>query len=87
MCSGVIYQGYGSQDISQSQSLKNISNRITPRKIAQALMHRLPYEVNLDLRKRNENLLEKARQFQPTHLWMVGDNRAIHADTLASNQR
>lgn len=74
--------GYGSQDISRLKPEK-YSNRITPRKIAQALMHRLPYEVNLDLRKRNENLLEKAREFQPTHLWMVGDNRAIHADTLA----
>lgn len=75
-------QGYGSQDISTLKPEK-YSNRITPRKIAQAIMHRLPYDVNFDLRKRNTNLLEKAREFQPTHLWMVGDNRVIHADTLA----
>lgn len=75
--------GYGSQDISNIKPEK-YSERITARKVAQAVMHRLPYELNLDLRKRNANLLDYARQFQPTHIWLVGDNRAIHVDTLAT---
>ncbi len=75
--------GFGSQDIRTIKAEK-FSNRITPRKVAQAINQRLPYEINLDLRKRNANLLDYARQFQPTHIWLVGDNRAIHADTLAS---
>jgi len=28
-------------------------------------------------------LIEHARRFQPDMLWMIGDNRVIHADTLA----
>lgn len=75
--------GFASQDISTIKAEK-FSNRITPGKVAQAMMRRLPYDVNLDLRKRNANLLAYARKFQPTHMWLVGDNRAIHADTLAT---
>lgn len=75
--------GFTSQDISKVKAEK-FSNRITPRKIAQAIMHRLPYELNPDLRQRNANLLDYARKFQPTYIWLVGDNRAIHADTLAT---
>ncbi|MGB7340549.1 MAG: glycosyltransferase [Phototrophicaceae bacterium] len=75
--------GFVSQDISKVKAEK-FSNRITPRKVAQALLHRLPYDLNLDLRERNKKLLDYARKFQPTHIWLIGDNRTIHADTLAT---
>jgi spore maturation protein CgeB len=74
--------GFGSQDIASLRAEK-YTNRITAQRIAQAIMHRLPYEVNLELKKRNANLLEKARQFQPDIIWLVGDNTVVHADTLA----
>lgn len=75
--------GFGSGDIT-SLSAERYSDRITPQKVARAVMNRLPYELNLDLRRRNANLLAKVRAFQPTHVWLVGDNRVIHADTLAT---
>lgn len=74
--------GYGSQDIASLKAEK-YTRGITPRRIAQALNHRLPYQVNIELKKRNANLLEKAQQFQPDYLWLVGDNTVVHADTLA----
>lgn len=71
------------QNISRIKADK-YTNRITPQRIMQAVMQRLPYDLNLELRRRNQQLLAYARQFQPTHIWLVGDNREIHADTLAT---
>lgn len=73
--------GFASQDISTIKAEK-YTNHITPQRIAQAINHRLPYQLNPDLQKRNTKLLEYTRRFQPTHVWLVGDNRVIHADTL-----
>ncbi|GAB5490485.1 MAG: hypothetical protein Phog2KO_07000 [Phototrophicaceae bacterium] len=75
--------GFGSQEISSLKAEK-YTNRITPQRVAQAVMHRLPYTLNPELQKRNQNLLDHARQFQPDVIWLVGDNRVIHADTLAT---
>lgn len=75
--------GFGSQDITTLKAEK-YTNRMTPQRVAQAIMHRLPYDLNLDLRRRNANLLDHARKFQPEIIWLVGDNRTIHADTLAT---
>lgn len=75
--------GFGSRDISTLKAEK-YTNRITPQRVIQALNNRLPYAVNIDLRQRNANLLNYARQFQPTYIWLIGDNRVIHADTLAT---
>lgn len=74
--------GFGSQDVA-SLKAQTYTNRITPQRIAQALMYRLPYQLNLELKKRNANLLEKARRFQPDIIWLVGDNTIIHTETLA----
>lgn len=60
------------------------SQRITPGKIAAALASRVPPQVNPELRLRNQRLIEKARQFQPDILWMVGDNTVIYPATLAT---
>jgi spore maturation protein CgeB len=62
---------------------EKFTNRITPQRIAQAAMQRLPYRLNWELRERNANLLEQARRFQPELLWLNGDNTVIHAETLA----
>ncbi|MEL6524443.1 MAG: glycosyltransferase [Chloroflexota bacterium] len=75
--------GFGSQDIS-TLKFEQYTNRITVKRIMQAVSHRLPYRLNPDLRQRNANLIAQARRFQPTHLWLIGDNRVIHADTLAT---
>jgi spore maturation protein CgeB len=59
------------------------SQRITPGKIFNAAMRRLPPQMNPELRQRNANLLKKALEFQPDWLWLVGDNTVIYAETLA----
>lgn len=60
---------------------------LTPRKVWRAFMNRVPPEANLTLRQRNRHLLDKAREFQPDVVWMVGDNTIIYPDTLAAIQR
>lgn len=75
--------GFGSQDIA-SLKFEVHSQRITPGKVAQALMRRLPSQTNPDYRLRNQKLIEQARSFKPDILWMIGDNRVIFADTLAA---
>jgi spore maturation protein CgeB len=60
---------------------------ITPGKVAAALMNRIPPEINPDYHLRNQHLVEKAREFRPDWLWMVGDNTVIYAQTLAQIKR
>jgi len=60
------------------------SQGITPRKIVAALANRIPPEANPELRLRNQRLIEKAQQFQPDILWLVGDNTVIYSNTLAA---
>lgn len=57
---------------------------ITPMKLANALVNRMPPQVNPDARARNAALLAKARDFRPDLLWMVGDNTVITPATLAA---
>ncbi|MAU10349.1 MAG: hypothetical protein CL607_11045 [Anaerolineaceae bacterium] len=73
--------GYGPQDIRRLQA-NRFSEGITPQKVAQALMRRMPARANPDLRQRNQNLLERAKAFRPEIVWMVGDNREIYPETL-----
>ncbi|MCB9458345.1 MAG: glycosyltransferase [Anaerolineaceae bacterium] len=73
--------GYGPQDIRRLQA-DRFSEGITPQKVAQAVMRRLPAHTNPDLRQRNKNLLERAKAFKPEIVWMVGDNREIFPETL-----
>lgn len=63
------------------------SERITPRKLVEAAINRIPPEVNPDLRLRNRRLIDRARAFQPDVLWMVGDNTVITPSTLAAIKR
>jgi hypothetical protein len=60
------------------------SERITPGKIMNAALRRLPPNINPDYRQRNANLLRHAREFHPDVLWLVGDNTIIYAETLAA---
>lgn len=59
---------------------------LTPGKIINALARRVPY-ANPDYQLRNRHLIERARQFQPDILWMIGDNTVIYPDTLAAIKR
>lgn len=60
---------------------------LTPAKVVAGLLNRFPPEVNPDYRLRNQRLLEKAREFRPDWLWMVGDNTVIYPSTLAQIKR
>ncbi|MBW4437115.1 MAG: glycosyltransferase [Pleurocapsa minor GSE-CHR-MK-17-07R] len=55
---------------------------ITPGKILSAINNRIPPELRPDVRRRNADLLAKARAFRPDILWMTGDNTIITRDTL-----
>ncbi len=63
---------------------KKFSNRITPDKLINAALNRLPPQMNPSILTRNQRLLEKARAFRPDLLWMVGDNTVILPTTLAT---
>lgn len=78
--------GFGSGDVT-SLKFQAHSQRITPGKILQAALRRLPAQANPDYRIRNQRLIEQARQFQPDILWLIGDNTVIYADTLAAIKR
>ncbi len=60
---------------------------ITPRKLIEAALNRIPPGINPDLRLRNARLLAQARAFRPDLLWMVGDNTVIYPQTLAQIKR
>jgi hypothetical protein len=62
------------------------SEGITPAKLVSAALNRVPVELNPTARARNAELLARAREFQPDLLWMVGDNRVIYPETLATIQ-
>jgi len=59
------------------------STRITPRKVFDAALRRLPPHMNPDIRLRNAHLLQHALEFHPDWLWVIGDNTVIYAETLA----
>ncbi len=78
--------GFGSPDIARLQAHKH-SERLTPGKIVNAALRRLPTQMNPDYRRRNEKLVQKAREFQPDILWLMGDNTIIYPETLMTIQR
>jgi len=78
--------GFGSREIARLRAEK-YTQRITPGRLWTALNTRLPYALNAEYRQRNALLLQQAEAFQPDVLWMIGDNRVIHANTLAAIQQ
>ena len=73
--------GFGSREISSLKTQVH-SQHITPGKLLGAALRRFPPNMNPDIRRRNQYLLEHARRFQPTILWMIGDNTVIYPETL-----
>ncbi|MBK8030027.1 MAG: glycosyltransferase [Chloroflexi bacterium] len=63
------------------------SERLTPGKLFNAALNRIPPQLNPDGRRKNAGLLAKARAFRPDVLWMVGDNTVIVPETLATIKR
>jgi hypothetical protein len=63
---------------------KRHTQRLTPGKLIDAALNRVPPRLNPDLRARNAALIAQARAFQPEIVWMVGDNTAIYPETLAA---
>lgn len=63
------------------------SEGITPAKLINAAINRVPPQFNPDARRKNAGLIARARAFRPDVLWMVGDNTVILPDTLAAVQR
>lgn len=74
--------GFGNADIA-SLSAHVHTQSITPRKVFDAVMRRLPPQLNLDLQRRNQHLIEQARHFRPTIIWLSGDNTVILPETLS----
>jgi hypothetical protein len=68
-------------------STRKHSQGITPRKLAEAAINRVPPQLNPDIRLRNTRLIERASDFKPDVLWMVGDNTVIYPETLAAIKR
>ena len=56
----------------------------TPAKAAQALVQRLPPQLNPQVHQRNRQLLQMVEEFRPDVLWLVAGNRVILPETLAS---
>ncbi len=57
---------------------------LTPTKILNGLLNRLPPHLNPDFQLRNRRLMEQAAAFRPDVLWVVGDNRVIYPTTLSA---
>lgn len=70
-----------------SGETKRHSAGITPGKLINAAINRVPPQFNPDARARNAGLVAKARAFRPDLLWMVGDNTMIYPETLAAIKR
>lgn len=75
--------GFGNGDIRALRQAFH-SERLTPLKVINALLRRLPPEANPDIRRRNTRLLAQALAQKPDILWLVGDNTVIYAETLAA---
>ena len=78
--------GHGQRDIA---SLSNdvFRSGLTPRKLLTALMQRVPPQLQPDLRRRNQLLLEQARSYKPDLIWLSGGNREIFPATLERLKR
>jgi len=74
--------GFGDGDIASLSAQVHTQN-ITPRKVFDAVLRRLPPNLNPDIQRRNQRLLDHARQFQPDIIWLSGDNTVILPETLA----
>jgi hypothetical protein len=66
---------------------KRHSQRLTPRKLFDAALNRVPPRLQPDLRLRNAALIRQARAFRPDIVWMVGDNTTIYPETMAAIKR
>ncbi len=60
---------------------------ITPAKLFNAAINRVPPQLNPEARAHNRALIARARAFRPDLLWMVGDNTVIYPETLAAIKR
>jgi len=76
----IVSLGHGGQTQRHSQ-------RLTPRKLIDAALNRIPPRAHPDIRLRNAALLAQAREFRPDIVWMVGDNTVIYPETLAALKR
>lgn len=74
--------GFGDGDIA-SLSAHVHTQGITPRKVFDAALRRLPPTLNPDIQRRNQRLLDHAQKFQPDIIWLSGDNTVILPETLA----
>lgn len=78
---------YRNQPLFGTIRAEHHTQRITPAKLAGAVMRRVPVAANPDLQVRNRRLIDHARRFQPDVLWVMGDNTVITGETLAAVQR
>ena len=73
--------GFGKRDIESLQA-EVFREGLTLGKFVRGAMQKLPPKTNPDTRRRNQLLIEKARNCKPNILWLIGDNTVIYPDTL-----
>ncbi len=83
----VFYRNLSGGQPAADARMERHTQTLTPQKVWQGLMNRVPPEANPALRQRNRHLLDQAHAFRPDILWMTGDNTVIYPETLAAIQR
>jgi hypothetical protein len=83
----VFYRNLPGGVVSERARAERHSAGLTPRKLASALLQRVPPALRPDVQARNRAFLEHARRFQPDIVWMTGDNTVLLPDTLAAVRR
>ena len=78
--------GFGARDIARLSN-EVFRTGLTPGKLIAGLMQRIPPQLQPDLRRRNQLLLEQARRYQPDLIWLAGGNREILPATLERLKR
>ncbi len=71
-------------NLDEKGQTQRFSTGITPAKLINAAINRIPPQINPQNRARNAALIAHARAFRPDVLWMVGDNTVILPETLAA---
>ena len=76
----------GGSDLTRLREQRHTTG-LTPRKLVQGALNRLPPRYHPTKRQTNIRLLDYARRYGPDVLWLVGDNTSIYSETLAEIKR
>jgi hypothetical protein len=83
----VFYRNLPGGAVDETTRMERHTEGLTPGKVLAAIANRIPAEMRPDVRRRNAELLARARAFRPDIVWMTGDNTIITRDTLEQIKR